>query len=475
MNEKNCSHNGLRKIGGKTLAVAVGAILGLTPMAPAALAATPPIEVAPPVTTIEFAPLVTATVGKSTLLKLPAPAARISVGNPAVADVILLNPREIYLLGKAIGTTNLILWSKTGESTVVDVVVEGTSMLQAKLQQLLPGEKNIKVSTAADSLVLTGVVSDAVKADRAMGLAEAYAGKKVVNMLQVAAPQQVMLEVKIAEVSKNLLDKLGVEITGAKTNGSWTYTLLSQFLSSGAGSLIATNGLEGVTIDAQKTDGLVKILAEPTIMAISGQEGSFLAGGKIFIPVPQSGTGGTTITLEEKEYGVGLKFTPTVLEGGRINLVVTPEVSEVSLTGTTVSIGSSSSILPSITTRRASTTVQLHDGQSFAIGGLIKNNITETVKAFPILGEIPILGALFRSSEFQNDRSELMFVVTPRLVKPLPPDYKLPTDAFVEPTRAEFFLGNKLEGAPRPESRLAPAPSAADIKPQSGPSGFEMK
>lgn len=478
MNEKNCSHNGLLKISGRTLAVAMGAILGLTPIAPAVLAATPQSEAAPaPTTSIEFAPLVTATVGKSTLLKLPSPAARISVGNPAVADVILLNPREIYLLGKTIGTTNLILWDKAGESTVVDVVVDGTSTLQAKLQQLMPDEKNIKVSLAADTLVLTGTVSDAVKADRALSLAEAYVGKKVVNMLQVAAPQQVMLEVKIAEVSRNLLDKLGVELTGSKTTGSWTYTLLSQFLSNGAGSLIATDGIDGLTIDAQKTDGLVKILAEPTIMAISGQEGSFLAGGKIYIPVPQSGTGGTTITLEEKEFGVGLKFTPTVLEGGRINLVVTPEVSEVSSTGTTVSIGGNTSILPSISTRRASTTVQLHDGQSFAIGGLIKNNITETVKAFPILGEIPILGALFRSSEFQNDRSELMFVVTPRLVKPLPPDYKLPTDAYVAPTRAEFFLGNKLEGAPSTEAQPAarPAPSAAEARPQSGPSGFEMK
>jgi pilus assembly protein CpaC len=268
-----------------------------------------------------------------------------------------------------------------------------------------------------------------------------------------------------------------VDLTADAVRGSWTYTLLSNFLSGGAGSLGAAKGNDSLTIDAQKDDTLVKILAEPTIMAISGQEGAFLAGGKIFIPVPQAGAGGTTITLEEKEFGVGLRFTPTVLEGGRINLQVTPEVSEVSATGTTVSVGGSISILPSITTRRASTTVQLHDGQTFAIGGLIKNNITETVNAFPILGEIPILGALFRSSEFQNDRTELMFVVTPRLVKPLPPDYMLPTDAFIEPTRTGFFLGGKLEGTPTTESQPAAAPASGTntAKPPSGPSGFEMK
>lgn len=474
MNEKNHLNSRLRKIGNQTL---IAAILGLASVT-TAVAAVPQAGAVAPTSTIEFAPLVNATVGKSTLLKLPEPAARISVGNPAVADVILLNPREIYLLGKTVGSTNVILWSKSGQSTVVDVVVGmDTSMLQAKLQQLLPGEKNIKVNVASDSLVLTGTVTDAVKADRAMSLAEAYAGKKVVNMLQTAAPQQVMLEVKIAEVSKTLLDKLGMNLTADAMRGSWTYTLLSDFLSGGAGVLSAGKGGDILTIDAEKRDELVKILAEPTIMAMSGQEGSFLAGGKIYIPVPQSGVGGTTFTLEEKEFGIGLKFTPTVLEGGLINLVVTPEVSEVSTTGIEISIGTSTSLLPSITTRRASTTVQLHDGQTFAIGGLIKNNITETVNAFPGLGEIPILGALFRSSEFQNNRTELMFVVTPRLVKPLPPDYRLPTDAFIEPSRSEFFLEGKLEGAPSTEPQPADAPATGDAaaKPQSGPSGFEMK
>jgi pilus assembly protein CpaC len=200
-------------------------------------------------------------------------------------------------------------------------------------------------------------------------------------------------------------------------------------------------------------------------MAISGQEGAFLAGGKIYIPVPQSGVTGA-ITLEEKEFGVGLKFTPIVLEDGLINLKVSPEVSEL---GKTLTLG-----MPTISTRRASTTVQLHDGQSFAIGGLIKNNISESIAAFPGLGEIPILGALFRSSDFQNERTELLIIITPRLVKPLPPNYALPTDAFIPPTRGEFFLGGKLEGSPQAESQPAAAP--AEPKPQAPASGgYQMK
>jgi pilus assembly protein CpaC len=427
---------------------------------------------------IEFAPNISVTVGKSTVLRLPEPISRVSVGNKDVADVVVINPREIYLLGKKVGSTNVILWNRSGQSTVVDVSVGlDVSTLQGKLRQLLPAENRIQVATAGDSLVLTGSLSDAVKVDRVLALAEAYSGKKVVNMLQAAAPQQVMLEVKVAEVSKNLLDKLGVRLTATESNSglslisSFLFGTLGTFPNLGGGLSIDKPG--DIKLEAEKKDGLIKILAEPNIIAMSGQEGSFLAGGKIFIPVPQTGAGGTTITLEEREFGVGLRFTPTVLEGGRINLRVTPEVSELSSTGTTVSVSGTSSILPTITTRRASTTVQLRDGQSLAIGGLIKNNVTETIRALPILGELPIIGALFRSSEFQNDKTELLFVITPRLVKPLPPDYKLPTDNFIEPSRSEFFLGGKLEGS-APESGPA-EPAAGQTQTPAGPGGFEVK
>ena len=428
----------------------------------------------PPETTIEFAPQVNVTLGKSTLLKLPAAATRISVGNPAVADVILLNPKEVYLLGKSIGSTNLILWSKAGHSTVVDVVVGmDVSALQGKLQALFPNEKDIKVTSAADSLVLTGTVADAVKVDKAVALAEIYSGKKVVNFLSAGAPQQVMLEVKVAEVSKNLLDKLGAQFSVDDSGGSWTASVVSSFLSSPAlaGLVTAQKGATSLRVDAQKDDNIVKILAEPNIMAISGQEGSFLAGGKILIPVAQGGLGG--VTLEEREFGVGLRFTPTVLEGGRINLKVAPEVSELA-DSRAFQNGGTSALLPVITTRRAGTTVQLHDGQSFAIAGLIRNNVTEQVSRFPILGEIPILGALFRSSSFAHDKTELLFVITPRLVKPLPPNYALPTDGFIEPNRSEFFLEGKMEGTTKETRDAEGAPKAA-AEPKAGAGGFQMK
>jgi pilus assembly protein CpaC len=203
-------------------------------------------------------------------------------------------------------------------------------------------------------------------------------------------------------------------------------------------------------LDAEINDGRAKILAEPNIVAISGQEASFLAGGKIYIPIPQTtGIGPPMVTLQEEEFGIALKFLPTVLNGGKINLRVSPEVSELSATGTTLGTGGSLSVIPTITTRRASTTVELNDGQSLAIGGLIKNNVSEAAKAFPGLGEIPILGALFRSSEFQSDRTELVFVITPHIIKPSDNKLPLPTDNFTTPSRSEFQLKGKMEGEKR--------------------------
>jgi pilus assembly protein CpaC len=249
--------------------------------------------------------------------------------------------------------------------------------------------------------------------------------------------------------------------------------MLTNLLSNNPAVVDGFNNRNGnfLTLDAQKRDGLIKVLAEPTIMAISGQEASFLAGGKIFIPVAQNNNGGQqTITLEEKEFGVAVKFTPTVLAGGLINLKVAPEVSDLNKEGVGITATgvNTTAILPSFTTRRATTTVQLRDGQSFAIGGLIKNNVTTNVKAFPVLGEIPVLGALFRSSDFQTDRSELVFVITPRLVQPLPVDYKLPTDGYIQPSRSEFFLQGKLEGK-APPAALSPSATAA------APGGFDLK
>lgn len=462
--------------------------------APARVAnAAVPYEAAGPA---EIGPAMNLTIGKSTLVRLPAAISRISVGNPTVADVTLISPRELYLLGKTYGSTNVIMWTRNGPTTIIDVSVAiDSGALQSRLHELLPNEKGIVVRTAADSVVLAGEVSSSMQAEYAVSIAEAFArsyatglqapitagnpqaqpgqalaitpaqrqgmggaqqGPRIVNMMRIAQPQQVMLEVKVAEISKTLLDKLGVGMDAARISGDWRYSILSNFLTDSAGVLgLASRTGNRFQLDAEKRDGLVRVLAEPNIVSISGQEASFLAGGKIFIPVSRTNvaTGIPTITLEEKEFGVGLKFTPTVLDGGRINLRVAPEVSELSQTGSPfTTVGGQTAILPSFTTRRAQTTVQLMDGQSFAIAGLIKNNVTESVNRFPGLGELPIIGALFRSSEFQTDRSELMFVVTARLVRPLPAgQLTLPTDNFVPPSRAEFFANGQLEGSGHPD------------------------
>ena len=445
------------------------------------------------------------TLGKSRVIKLPFPAARMLLGGqsssragqptnvgapgaapalapaPALTDpaafngvadleITLLSPTELFFLGKKAGSMNVVLQGADGRCVVKDVIVTiDPNTLQDKLTELMPEETGIKVKGAENAIVLTGKVSDAIKLDEVISLATAYGdGKKVVNMLRIMTPQQVMLEVKIAEVSKTLLDKFGasVGLNRASSGGSNTYTLLSSFLSNGGGLLQALRiGRTALNIDGQKDDGLVRVLAEPNIMAITGQSASFLSGGKIFIPVAQDNAAGrTTITLQEKEFGIGVKFTPTVLDGTRINLKMVSEVSELSQTGSPfTTVGGVTSVLPSLTIRRADTTVQLNDGQSFVIAGLIKNNVTETIKRFPGLGEVPVMGALFRSTEFQNDQTELLFIVTPRLVKPLSEVPRLPTDNHVVPSRAEVFLGGRLESAdPAP---AGPAPvSAPEIK-----------
>jgi pilus assembly protein CpaC len=376
-------------------------------------------------------------------------------------DITLLSPTELFVLGKRAGAMNVILQSANGQCHVKDIVVTiDPAALQATLAELMPEETGIRVRGAENALVLTGNISNAIKLDEAMSLASSYGdGKKVVNMMRITAPQQVMLEVKIAEISKTLLDRLGSSsaINRSRNGGGDTFSLFSNFLSAGGGLMEALRvGRTSFNIDGQKDDGLVRVLAEPNIMAISGQQASFLSGGKIFIPVAQSNNGGgTTITLEEKEFGIGVKFTPTVLDGGRVNLKMVSEASDLSQTGSPfTTVGGVTSVLPSLSVRRADTTVQLNDGQSFVIAGLIKNNVTETIKRFPGLGEVPVLGALYRSTEFQNEQTELMFVITPRLVKPLSQTPMLPTDNHVVPSRGEIYINGSLESGSPPAATV---------------------
>jgi pilus assembly protein CpaC len=424
-------------------------------------------------------------VGKSVLVPLLEPARNRTLGNPTIAQAALVSPRTLYVVGMAVGTTNMIVQGKTGACQMINVIVNiDANGLQQALQQLMPEERGIRVSTAAGNLVLAGNVSSAPAAQQAMTIAQAFADSQptqekqaassnygngmssttqqststsnsstVINMMNVDTPQQVMLEVKVAEVSKTLINQLGSAVNIQGGFGSWTGALVSNLLAGVSSALAlskANNRPLSFAIDAQKTDNLVKILAEPNLVTISGQEATFLSGGKIFIPIPQSsGNGVSSITLQEEEFGVGLRFTPTVLSGGRINLKVSPEVSELSPTGVTVSASgsTSTSILPLINTRRASTMVQMHDGESFAIGGLLSNNVTGALKAVPGLGEVPVLGALLRSTNFQADLTELVFIITPHLVKPMQTaNYPLPTDSFSKVNEAEVYATGNMEG-----------------------------
>ncbi|MFM0293889.1 type II and III secretion system protein family protein [Paraburkholderia sp. RL17-383-BIF-A] len=445
-------------------------------------------------------------VGKSTLLPLAEPARNRTLGNPTIVQATLVSPRTLYLVGMAVGTTNMIVQGRSGGCQIINVIVNiDANGLQQSLGQLLPDERGIRVSTAAGNLVLGGHVSSSPSAQQALEIAKAFASAQptqqsqngsgtlgngtnvnqqssstskpaeVINMMTVDAPQQVMLEVKVAEVSKTLINQLGSALNIQGGFGSWSGVLVSNLLA-GVSSLIsgskANNRPLSFAIDAQKTDDLVKILAEPNLVAISGQEATFLAGGKIFIPVPQSSsTGATTITLQEEEFGVGLKFTPTVLANGRISLKVAPEVSELSPTGITLSATNVSgvSILPLITTRRASTMVQMSDGESFAIGGLMKSNVTGALKAIPGIGEVPVLGALARSTSFQQDLTELVFIITPHLVKPLQTaDLPLPTDSFSQPNEADVYATGNMEGR-HPKMRTAPAGTPPAASPMPAP------
>ena len=387
--------------------------------------------------------------GKSRLYQYSESIVRVSVADAAIADVMVMNPKQIYLIGKKVGSTNVFIWHKDDKLSSLDVSVGiDAGSVQGLLEQLLPTEKNLRVSSAGDSLVLTGQLTDSSKVQQAVLIAQEFTEKKVLNMTTTGHLPQVLLEVKIAEVDKSVADALGVQAQGS----NFSFNMLNGTVApiGFAAAASGTIGSVNTWLQAQINSGLIKILAEPNIMAISGQDGEFLSGGIVYLPIVQSsGTGGNVITLQPQNYGVGVKFTPTVLAEGRINLKVSPQVSEVQSQGITVTAGSSTTVFPSITTRQASTTVQLYDGQSFAIGGLIKNNVVEIISAFPGLANIPIIGALFRSSSFKADRSELLIVVTPHIVKPLNQRPGLPTDKIIQPTATEFFIEGKLEGAPK--------------------------
>jgi pilus assembly protein CpaC len=336
------------------------------------------------------------------------------------------------------------------------VVVPDLSRLKENLHKVLPEEQGIRVTANSDRITLSGTASSATNLTRALEIAEAYAPKKVINSMQVGGVQQVMLEVRVAEMNRELIRRLGVNFAymGPDSFGISVLnnlTTLEEFTQVGPVATFinqavtqSINGIFGFNtgslswtgfVDALKEQNLVKVLAKPTLVALNGQEAAFLAGGEFPIPVPQAFG---VVTIQFKKFGVGLVFTPNVLNGKHISMNVAPEVSELDFQNALRFQGFT---IPAITTRRASTTIELGDGQSFAIGGLMRDNVRESVKKFPVLGELPIVGTLFRSTAFQKNETELLIIVTPHLVRPLDMTAQtLPTDYYVEPNDFEFFL-----------------------------------
>jgi pilus assembly protein CpaC len=409
--------------------------------------------------------------GKSKFLELPGTYTDVMIADPKIADVVPLNPHAINIIGKSMGTTALTVYG-AGKRVIYSsdvMVTSDTDGFKGRLHDILPNETGISASTANQSLLLSGTVSSPAALQQVLALAETYDPGKVVNMLAVQGAQQVMLSVRFVEMertaAKNL--RLNSELTPTSGSPSVSFVTGDTLLSSAQTALgsIGNFGLSwavgggnlDLLFDALETKGLVKTLAEPTLTAMSGDTANFLAGGEFPIPVNQSSAGlGTlpTITVEYKQFGISLAFTPTVLQDGLVNMVVNPEVSSIDPT-TSVSLGSIS--VPGIKIRRTHTTVELRDGESFTIAGLMADNYQNSVRQYPFLGDIPVLGTLFRSTGFQRDQTELVIIVTPHLVTPHKGSIATPADHFVPPSDFELFLFGTQRGKAEnlaPEDRV---------------------
>jgi pilus assembly protein CpaC len=430
------------------LVVVLTGLMGVAVPAQTAPPQTPPAPAAQPQAAPSEMPRVVLTAGRSTVLASDFDISRIAITNPAVADAVVVAPREILIDGKTAGTISLILWGE-GQRKQYDIVVQQPIPdLQQRLQALFPGE-DIVVTFNEDATILSGTVSNTNVMLRAAEIAGASGAKRtVINMLQVpggSESQQVLLQVRFAEVNRRVLHELGLNLIVNRTG--WTARATTQQFpaptiddAQNPGGIVFSDLLnlfffsreEGVggIMRALHQSGAFQSLAEPNLIAYNGQEASFLAGGEFPVPVVQGATGSVSVTF--KEFGIRLTFTPTIA-GDVIRLKVAPEVSALDFANG-VSLGGFR--IPALTTRRAQTDVELRDGQSFAIAGLLDNVSQEDDANIPFLSKIPIIGTLFKSKADRANQTELMVLITPRLVRPLDPDEVPPL-----PTRFKPFLG----------------------------------
>lgn len=499
--------------------------LGVATTAPGRLSAAP--------VTAQPAETVTLSVGRGQMVRLSSPMSDLFVADDKVADVQVRSTNQLYVFGKAAGETTVYATNKAGQVVYSANVRVGANLGSvATMLKLAMPEAAITATPMNGLVLLTGTVAAPGDVEEAQQLVQAFVGKdtQVISRIKTATPLQVNLQVKIAEVSRSLIKEIGTNLLTRDTTGGFQFGISrgrafgsianadisalpkldassvfglpagsislpfdprsGQFVTNAGSAFKFTDFAEGKTalkfagrlfgvdiasaLDLAETDGLVTTLANPNLTALSGETASFLAGGEF--PVPLSQALGQ-VTIEYKQYGVSLAFTPTVLGDGRISMRVRPEVSELSNEG---AIRLNGFLVPGLTTRRAETTIELGSGQSFMIGGLLRNSHQNTTDKAPALGDLPVLGALFRSNRFQRNETELVIVVTPYLVRPVSADQiKLPTDGYKAATDAErVLLGQSFSGksgAERPKPIMAPpvtvpatpalAPSAATSPP----------
>lgn len=415
------------------------------------------------------------TVGKSALVDFTKPVIRVAIGLGDIAEATAVSPTEVMVNGKTTGTTSLIVWEQGGERQFFNVIVhpshaamdDNITALRRELKVALAGQ-NITAVSENNLIFLRGTVNDLASSERAVQIASG-AGK-VVNLLYVAvpqAPQQILLKVRFASVDRSLTNQLGLNLfsTGATntlgtvSTGQFSPPTVSLPSSSSPAIATVSNALNlfffrpdlnlGATIEALESQGLVQTLAEPNVLAEDGKQASFLAGGEYPYPIVQGTTGGTgaTVTIQFKEYGVRLNFIPTITPRGTIRLQVAPEVSALDFTN---AITLSGFTVPAITVRKVKTEVELREGQSFAIGGLLDNRESQTFQKIPFIGSIPILGKLFQSIQKSRTNTELIVIVTPELVAPIPAGQPLPQLNY-----PEKFLP--------PNSKISMATPGADV------------
>jgi pilus assembly protein CpaC len=398
--------------------------------------------------------------GKSQVLSLPEPLTDVMVADPTIADVLPLNNQSVYIVGKKIGSTVVTVYGPKRRLIAVENVVVSADIdaFKQRLHEILPSEPGVQARQANQSIVLSGTVGSPAVLQQVLALAESFAPTKVVNMVSVAGTQQVMLSVRFVEMERSTAKALRLNAQ-ASGEGDRQYKLtLGDDLLNPLGALLDTFGQGalqynwshsnlGFMFDALEQKGVVKTLAEPSLVALSGDTASFLAGGEFPIPVAQSQNSSgsalnATITVEFKQFGVSLAFTPTILQDGLINLVVSPEVSSIDPSTSVVTQGLR---IPGIKVRRARTTVELRDGESFTIAGLLKDDYQSNIRQLPFAGDLPILGTLFRSTGYQRDQTELVIIVTPHLVTPRKAKIATPAD-FVPPSDFELFLFGAMRG-----------------------------